>query len=287
MKRLFPYLIIIALAVMSVSSCKKSERDVYAEAVEEWIDKEILFPDSMMTVTGEMIAPPTADFTIVSYYDSTGCTECKMQLPLWSEFMRKLNTNSTSKDIALLIIVPHKKKEELFDFVGKYGFISQVVVDEDDIINRMNNFPERENSLRTFLIDNRHLVVAVGNPISTKTIERFYYKILNSDGTPSDNHLSSTNPHEFDFGKISPGECVTHKFLLKNTCEDTLKVKGVYSSCECTEGAVSSRIIPPGAGYNLEVIFCDTTIGDFYRVVSISFENDIPGIDFEISGRIR
>ena len=287
MKRIFPYLIIIALAVLSVSSCKKSARDVYAEAVEEWIGKEILFPDSMMTVTGEMIAPPTADFTIVSYYDSTGCTECKMQLALWSEFMRKLNIRSKNRGIALMIIVPHKKKEELFDFVSRYGFISQVIVDENDNINRMNNFPEMGTDLRTFLIDDRHFVSAVGNPISSKNIEELYFKVLNTGDTPLDKHLSSTNHNEFDFGKISPGERVIHKFLLRNTCEDTLKVNGVYSSCECTEGAVSSRIIPPGAGYNLEVIFCDTTIGDFYRVVSIFFENDIPGIDFEISGRIR
>ena len=105
MKWLFPYLIIIAIAVMSVSSCKKSARDVYAEAVEEWIGKEILFPDSMMTVTGEMIAPPTADFTIVSYYDSTGCTGCRMKLPFWIKTSQQIIHNTPRLRFIILNIL--------------------------------------------------------------------------------------------------------------------------------------------------------------------------------------
>jgi len=72
----------LVLLFALMTSCGDSKRKAYEEAIVEWTGKEILFPDSMRLVGGGMIAKPEADFTIVSYYDSVGCAECKLRLSL-------------------------------------------------------------------------------------------------------------------------------------------------------------------------------------------------------------
>ncbi len=285
MKRLFPYLIIIALAVMSVSSCKKSARDVYAEAVEEWIGKEILFPDSMMTVTGEMIAPPTADFTIVSYYDSTGCTGCRMKLPFWNEFMNKVDSVRGNNSVELVMVAATDNLKELKHLVKLNSFSGNMVYNPDDSFNRLNGFPGDAN-LQTFLLDRDHRVIAMGHLVINSGLERLYLSKIGNDDLNSQDISQEEEVYEFDFGKVSPGEKVTHVFKLHNESPDTLKVRDVITSCECTSGSISTRIIPPSSGYELTAEFQDTVPGEFFRTISTLFENNKTDIQFELSGVI-
>lgn len=283
MKRIFPYLIIIALAVLSVSSCKKSARDVYAEAVEEWIGKEILFPDSMMTVIGEMIAPPTADFTIVSYYDSTGCTGCRMKLPLWNEFMNKVDSLKQSHYVTLVMIAGSPDKKELSYLIRRDAFSYPVVMDADGKVNGLNRFPV-DNQCNTFLIASDHKVLLIGNPVINRKIGDEYLRII-GDGDTGEPSKGGLITYEHDFGLITPGERVSHIFTLKNEIGDTLKVRKIVSSCDCTVGTVSMETIPPKSDYTVTVTFNDTVPGDFYRTVTLFFENQNE-IQFELSGEI-
>ena len=284
MKRIFPYLIIIALAILPVSSCKKSARDVYAEAVEEWIGREILFSDSMMTVTGEMIAPPTADFTIVSYYDSTGCTGCRMKLPFWNEFMNKADSARGNRSVELIMVAAADKPKELKHLVKLNSFSGNMVYDPDDSFNRLNSFPDVAE-LQTFLLDRDHRVIAMGNPVTNGGIGKLYLSKI-GDNSADGQDISQEEVYEFDFGKVSSGEKVSHVFKLHNESLDTLRMRDIITSCECTSGSISTRIIPPGSGYELTAEFHDTVPGEFFRTISILFENKKPDIQFELSGVI-
>lgn len=285
MKQLFPYLIIIALAILSVSSCKKSASDVYAEAVEEWIGREILFPDSMMTVTGEMIAPPTADFTIVSYYDSTGCTGCRMKLPFWNEFMNKVNLGRNGRTVAIIMIAASDKRDDLKHLVMINHFSENMVFDPEDEFNRLNSLP-KSTALQTLLINRNHEVIALGNPVMGASIEQLYLSSMEEKINDKQELISKERILKFDFGRMASGEKTTHTFRLNNLSSDTLKVRDVITSCECTEATISSALILPGADYELKAVFHDTVPGEFFRTVSILFENNIPDIQFELSGEI-
>jgi len=267
-----------------VPSCKKSERDVYAEAVEEWIGKEILFPDSMMTVTGEMIAPPTADFTIVSYYDSTGCTGCRMKLPFWNEFMNKVDSAKGVNSVELIMVAATDRVNELKHLVKLNSFSGNMVYDPDDSFNRLNGFPG-DAALQTFLLDRDHRVIAMGNPIINSGLERLYLSKLGDDDLDSQDISQEEEVYEFDFGKVSSGEKVSHVFKLHNESLDTLWVRDIITSCECTSGTISTRIIPPGSSYELTAEFQDTVPGEFFRTISILFEQK-PDIQIELSGVI-
>ena len=263
--------IIIVLIELSVSSCKKSTRDVYAEAVEEWIGREILFPDSMMTVTGEMIAPPTADFTIVSYYDSTGCTGCRMKLALWNEFISKVQTNNPDLTVSLYLVVSTKDKDELNHLIKKFKFSYPIAYDPYNRMWSLNRFSE-DGRLQTFLINRNNTVVAIGNPIETKDMEDFYlHTFFNGDDGSRDPDFRDT--YEFDFGKINPGQLVSHDFNLKNNTDDTIKVMDLITSCECINASISHKVIPPKTDFRVSINFQDSIRGDFFRSASLLLDS--------------
>mgnify|MGYP000231823147 FL=1 len=78
------------------SSCKESEKDKIARLVEEWEGKEILFPaHSFFTIQGKDTVDfslADADYKVVTYIDSVGCTSCKLQLPRWKLFMQEVDS---------------------------------------------------------------------------------------------------------------------------------------------------------------------------------------------------
>ena len=281
----FRILALMLLVLAIVSSCKKSSRDVYAEAVEGWIGREILFPDSMMTVTGEMIASPTTDFTIVSYYDSTGCTGCRMKLPFWNEFMNKVQSNNPDLKVSLYMVVSTKDKDELNHLIKKFKFSYPIAYDPYNRMGTLNRFLE-DGRLQTFLIDRNNTVVAIGNPLETKDMEDFYlHTFFSSDEGSHDPDYRDT--YEFDFGKINPGQLVSHDFNLKNNTDDTIKVMDMVTSCECINTSVSQKVIPPKTDFRVSINFQDTVRGDFFRSASLLLDSNKPEIRFEVSGVIK
>ena len=239
----------------------------------------------MMTVTGEMIAPPTADFTIISYYDSVGCTGCRMKLPFWNEFMNKVDSAKGSNSVELVMAAATEKLKELKHLVKLNSFSGNMVYDPDDSFNRLNHFPDIAE-LQSFLLDRNHRVIAMGNPVVNGGIGKLYLSKIGDDDLGSRDISLEEEVFEFNFGKVSSGEKVSHIFKLHNESPDTLKVRDIITSCECTSGSISTKIIPPSSGYELTAEFQDTIPGEFFRTISILFENKKTDIQIELSGEI-
>jgi|GEM_PF-1117441 len=64
--------------------------------------------------------------------------------------------------------------------------------------------------------------------------------------------LSVPQP-KHDFGEARSGEKVDHRFVLKNTGNDTLKILRIRTSCGCTTPGVREMEIPPGEQAELPV----------------------------------
>ena len=62
-------------------------------------------------------------------------------------------------------------------------------------------------------------------------------------------------PSSWNFGKISPAQTVTNKFLLKNTGNTTLLIESVKSDCGCTTASLKEKSIYPNQQEPLLVIF--------------------------------
>ena len=64
----------MAIAVATAFGSCSTGRTDYESAVLEWTRTEIAIPDSLPLVGGGWYVNEPADFTIVAYYDSDGCT---------------------------------------------------------------------------------------------------------------------------------------------------------------------------------------------------------------------
>ena len=77
-------IVILMMCVWMLASCQESREEAMLRLVQEWSGKEIKFPArSVFTVQGKDIVDfdfKDADYKVVTYIDSVGCTSCKLNL---------------------------------------------------------------------------------------------------------------------------------------------------------------------------------------------------------------
>lgn len=286
---IYAYLLILLLYGLAVTSCGDSKRTVYEKAIIEWTGKEIIFPDSMRLVGGGMIAKPETDFTIVSYYDSVGCTGCRMKLNFWNEFMNRVDSIRGDKTVSLIMIAATKDETELEQIRRRDNFRYLVILDSIDMVNHLNEFPQ-EKDIQTFLLDHNNHVLTFGNPIMNRGTAKLFLSLIGDSssmqGVDSD-ILEFQSVAEHNFGKVKAGIPSRHLFVFKNDRNDTIRIDNVEVSCECTKGDVKPNIIPPHSAYTVDVSFQDTVSGEFLRSVTVNFTNDkIPPLRIEVTGEV-
>ena len=109
-----PSLRIIAIIISSVIWSCSSNNDATLHIVEQWQGRTIEFPAVMVdAVTGDTIDISGADFTLITYIDSAGCTGCRMKLPLWTRFLDSLDSIAGDYEILPIIAVNAKDSSEL------------------------------------------------------------------------------------------------------------------------------------------------------------------------------
>ena len=117
--------LIFLLLIFLISGCKTDPRKEYEKAVLEWNGKTMLFPDSMQSIFGEKVEIPNSEYTIVAYFDSVGCTICRMQLSKWTNFMREIESIGAN-DLVSLILITEKPDDSLKPFIRSSRFLYNV-----------------------------------------------------------------------------------------------------------------------------------------------------------------
>lgn len=267
--------------IMMAASCSSGKTD-YESAILEWTGREIVFPDSMRLAGGGVFVKEPSDFTIVSYYGPKACSSCVLRLDKWQDLIEDINDYSPYNVEVVLISSPLKMKD-VTETTRNTRFEHPLLLDEGERFTTANSMPEQPH-LRTFLLDSKGKIVLLGNPLDLPALRKLYLKALSIDENEIDDETYLDG--SYYFGRINPGEKVSHTFKMKNSSKDTLKVTGIETSCECTTGVIRPAIIPPHAEYEVEILFRDTVEGVFRRSATIYFDKQIPEMRFDISGEI-
>ncbi len=64
---------------------------------------------------------------------------------------------------------------------------------------------------------------------------------------------------EYIFGKVPQHSAVSHRFLLRSTGDDTLRITKVVPGCGCTQAPLQDTILAPGDSTWLEIVFSTRT----------------------------
>lgn len=282
------YFYIIFITLLFSSCSNPSNRDILQRIVEEWQGKQIVLPDDMTDLlTGDAIDLSDADFTILTYVDSTGCTGCKMKLPLWKEFLNSIDSISDA-DVQFLMVVYPSDIQELRYHLIHNEFDYSVYLDDASKVSKAYTFPEK-TILQSFLLDKNYRVIVVGNPVFSSEIAKLYKGIIlgqMSVETKTRNIVSVDNSR-VSLGNLHQGETRSHEIVFSNQGNDTVRIAKVISSCECTELSLQKRYIPPKSDMKTVLQFTgDTVTGYFERSVHIYYSDfEYPTV-ITVSGNI-
>ena len=148
-----------------LASCSESREEAMLRLVNEWKDKSVIIPvRSVFTVQGKDVVDfnyRDAEYKILVYTDSVGCTSCKLQLPKWKRMIAEVDS-LTGGSVPFLFYFHPKDPKELRFYLRRDNFTYPVCFEEDDYINRLNRFPS-DMTFQTMLLNKENKVVAIGD----------------------------------------------------------------------------------------------------------------------------
>lgn len=271
-------------------SCQKNDRAKVESLVKEWNNKEIRFPDNpvftrFVTDTVPYRIPKT-DYKVVVFVDSVGCISCKLQLPIWKEFMHEVDSLSDG-NVPFVFFFQTKDVRELRYILRRDNFSHPVCIDTEDSFYRLNRFPG-EMMFQAFLVDSENRVKVIGNPIHNLPVKDLYFKeITGIEAVSMPVTTIQADSAEYHYGVVGENMTVSRKIILKNTGNEVFRIKGTTTSCDCMTAEYDWDEIPPGGKAAMTVKYKAEEPGDFWRTITIY--GNVPGksVTLDFWGTVR
>jgi hypothetical protein len=255
-------------AMLSTSCHSNNEQQ---SVVAEWTGREIIFPDELVyQIQNDTISYELADaeYTIVTYIDSVNCVPCQMKLPLWDRVIKEFKA-IPDIDVNFVMIFGGSQSKEVLDNIKQDHFLYPICIDKANTFDVENNLPKAAN-YRTFLLDSRHKVIAIGNPMSNPKVKAMYKHVITSDlalDSLSENSLCIYSVR--NLGITHPNDTISIAFELCNNDKTVYTVQDVVPSCDCINAHMNSDTIPIGCSAVSLTYITGEQVGPFCRYVNI------------------
>ena len=277
----------------AVVSCEESEKERLNRLVREWEGKEILFPaHSTFTIQGKDTVDfdfKNADYKIVTYIDSIGCTSCKLQLHNWKKLMEQVETLS-DRTVAFVYYFCINKKKDLQSLTKADEFKHPVCFDDKDSFNKLNKFPT-DVSFQTFLLDKKNKVLAIGNPVHNKEVEKLYLEVVSGKEVQEEKQrvmtIANFDNRVADLGEIFIGSEKTVSFNLINKGANLLVVDDVKTTCGCTQVEYNHKPVAPKDSIKIEVTFKAEEVGRFSKAITVYCNDKQSPFRIRIRGLVK
>ena len=262
------------LTMISCSGSNKEQQDIVAE----WVGKEIVIPEGLGFQVGNIPVDydfDAADFKIVTYVDSSGCTNCRMKLKDWEKVIDGFKS-SPDVDVSFLMIVDSDKREEIERIVKDNDFHHPVAIDSAGLFKKANPLPSKPEH-QTFLLDADNKVIALGNPVYNPKIRELYARLI-FDSTDDEKILEDVeeqickNPVR-GIGVVSRGDTINKRFRFLNDTESDLTLQEITPSCHCVSAKVDWKVLKSGEYADIEISYiADTIPQQFYCYADVWFK---------------
>lgn len=258
--------IVLAMAMFVLCSCN-SKKTKYETDISSLAGREISMPTNLTTQILDYTISfclEDADYTIVAYIDSAGCTPCKMKLKEWDKFMNQLKANGNI-DVAFLMIVNSQADDAIMRILNRDEFLHPISFDPKGDFAKYNNLP-KDDEYHTFILDSNNEIVLVGNPVINPKIRELYRNVATSDDGEYIKGVS------IPVGAINAGVDVVKQFEVRNWDSVSLSIQDLVPSCECISATINIDTIQPGKSGMLTVKYRANSIpGPVSRYVDVYF----------------
>jgi len=285
------YFIRILMVFLLFLSCKENDREQVVRLVEEWNGKEIQFPKNMIftrfvtdTISYKI---PKAEYKVIIYVDSIGCTNCKLQLFKWKELITYIDSQTNSK-IPFLFIFQSKDDNELRNILKRNNFNRLICVDRENKFCELNHFP-LDITFQTFLLNRDNKVIIIGNPIHNLKVKDLYLKILTGKTNLESKMIKTTAKAvnaDIDFKSFPKSEVKTAILEIRNTGNNTLVIMDVSTTCGCVAATYDRIPAKPGDILRVSVMITPKETGFFDEIVTIRCNTNKP-VKVKIRGNVH
>lgn len=280
------YIILMTL-VLCIQSCSSHECDGihcehdYHYIVKKWLGKEVKIPDDYIYRIRDTAFDydiDDADYKIVTYLDSTGCTACRMKLSDWNDVVNELKAvpDVSVNFVMILNSIDDRKTNRL---LRVDNFRHPVVFDVKNEFATINELPCRLDC-QTFLLDADNKIVALGNPTTNPKIRKLYKRIVAGESrhdseVKSDIVKIGLCPRpSLSLGLLTVGDTVCATIELRNNDTVPIHIEDVVPSCGCVIAKPSTRLIAPAETASIDLSICpkDSSSAIFQQTFDIFYE---------------
>ncbi len=264
---------ILGVSYFLLSACQSKYEKKVTRMVQEWQGKSIKFPaDCIFTRQIKDTVDyriPDSPHKILVYVDSIGCVSCKLRLPIWKEFIKKIDSIS-DQEIPVLFFFHPKDYKEVRYMLKRYEFDHPICIDRDNRFYKLNLFPTNI-MFQTFLLDKQNRVCLIGNPVHNLNVQDLYLKQIQgyTQENPVPNTILQTEREEYDMGIVNNGSIKEMIITLYNEGHYPFYIRGITTSCDCIETSYDWKKIPVNQKKSITIRFKAEQIGDFYRTINI------------------
>lgn len=153
-------------------SCSESQTEKIEQIKETWEGKNFVFNESLSIVTDSCCVVDSLPYTIIYYANSTTCISCLKKA--WESTLTDMEDSIKHRIPTCLIVSPEISSH--LEIVLKGMMQSRPwVIDYHNEILRLNQIPKFD-LLNTLLLDKEHKVLAIGNPIISKSSRMLFLK---------------------------------------------------------------------------------------------------------------
>ena len=264
------------MIVFSVCSCKaRKQRNEIAKIVNEWIGKEVHFPEDVPcyvlgkdTLTALCNEHFQKEFKILMYVDSAGCSDCRLKLYEWKHLMEEADSLFHGK-VGFLLYFQPKNVREMASMFARDRFDYPVFMDLKSSINRLNRFPQAME-YQCFLLDKYNKVVMIGNPTLNPRIWELYKEQITGEKQP-ETILTTTTVDKtvHEYGNIKKDSSNPAVFTITNTGDQPLVIFHVSASCGCTNVEWDKRPVETGKTATVSVEMTPDEAGYFSKTIDV------------------
>lgn len=284
----------IALLFFCLLSCQNKNRKRAEGILNDWIDKEIVFPENLkFSIQGKVVSDFSihdSEYKIVVYVDSMGCTSCKLQLSEWKYYINSMDSIQPNKVQFLFFFFP-KNGRDIYLTLRTEKFKYPICIDTLDILNRLNHFPF-DMQFQTFLLDKNNKVMAIGNPIQNPNIKKLYQNIISGESPtlPTKKELQTNvtlDRSSIDLGTFNWGQEQLVEFTLANTGDELLVIDDISTSCGCTTVEYSKEPVQIGKNLTLKVKYKADHPEHFNKTITVYCNTKDSPLQLKISGNAK
>lgn len=221
-----------------------------------------------------------ADYTIIAYLDSAGCTPCKMKLREWSNLINRFEA-VPDINVEFVMVVNSKMTEEMEHIIKRDNFLYPICFDPSGDFANSNRFLEN-SPYDTFLLDGSNEIALVGNPARNPKVRELYSNVIEGDIERDIKAVS------MPMGAINAGDSVCMQFEVHNGETGILTVQELAPSCDCISATFKPDTIQPGKSGTLAVKYvADTIQGSTSRYIDIFFNEKENPERFIVHGYVK